>query len=229
MNVNQASSTGPSEPADGSGADAPLDPRAALALYTADKAEARTRSARLGRITYIAWGLAWIVGYGALYVSARQTGARPAAWAFAVLAVVLACAITISTVVGVRSNTQIVGPSAKSGAFFGWSFAIAFVGGMQMAALIASRYGLSPEAADVLYNCLPALLVGTLYMSSAAVWKSTPMFVTGVIFVVMAVAGSLAGVPDGYLVMSLLGGGLLLLAGLVDAITASRRKARATP
>jgi len=187
-----------------------LDPDKAFKVYLQQSKRASLDLSVASRGNLIIWGVAWLVGYGALWVSARQTTAAPEPWAFVVFGVCLAGAFVLSAVLGARSARQVSGPSALAGALFGWAGFLAFGGGMTMTAIICLRYGLSGEATGVLYNAVAALILGILYLTGGALWSDRTMYIVGATMIVLGVIGTVIGVPTGYLAMALIGGGLMI-------------------
>ena len=193
-----------------------IDPAEAMSIYRDGKTRARSATIGISRLMMAIWGVTWLIGYFCLWLSSASRDGEPAVWAYVVFFALLAVAGVISTVAGVRASKHggVVGPTALAGALYGWSWALTFGGGMAIASLLVARYGLSGPVVGVLFNSLAALIVGSLYMTGAAVFKELSMFVIGSVFVVIGVIGAIVGVPTGYLVMALAGGGLMV-AGVV--------------
>jgi len=187
-----------------------LDPRSAYTLYLKEGMRATVDQSRVSRVTLILWGLAWLVGYGTLYIGALTSGEMPPAWAFWVFGICLVIALVGSTVIGVRSGQRVTGVSQTAGMLYGWAFAIAFVGVISMITVIVTRYDLSGEVTSVLYNSVSALIVGCLYMAGGAMWRDRTMYQVGVGMIVLGLVGALLGIPNGFLAMALVGGGLML-------------------
>jgi len=198
--------------------DEALDPAAAMNLYRTGRARARTAGTDLSRLWMATWGVAWLVGYLCLWAGSRMRDGEPPAWAAGVFFGLLAVAAVVSMVAGLRSSRRVVGPTALAGALYGWSWFVAFGGGMTILALVVNRYDVSGPAVAVLYNSVVALIAGSLYLAGSAAFKEPAMFAIGTVFVVLGVIGALAGVPAGYLVMALAGGGLMLIGFVVATV-----------
>ncbi len=193
------------------------DPASALSIIDAQRARAgATRPS--GAVLFGLWGAVWLVGYGALWVTAREDGSPsgPAA-AVAVAGGVLAVVVTI---VHVQHRTRgIAGASARQGALFGWAWPIGFVA----QSLIVSGLGRAGAPDDVLAlaaNAIAALVVGLLYVAGGLLWSSTAMYLLGAWMALVGAAGATAGLPGTYLVMALAGGGGMLALGVVEAVRA---------
>jgi len=201
-----------------------LGPADAMGIIRDGKARARTASTTMSRLMMAIWGMAWLIGYGCMWLGSRSSGGQTTVWAYAVFFTLLVLAAVTSTAAGVRASRRegIVGPTATAGALYGWSWFVAFAGGMAIAGLLVARYGLTGAVIAVLFNSLAALIVGALYMAGAAVFREPAMFVIGGVFVALGVLGTVVGVPAGFLVMALAGGGLMLVGVVVETLRAHR-------
>ena len=204
--------------------DEALDPAAAMNLYRAGHARARTAGVDLSRLWMLTWGVAWLVGYLALWVGSRARTGEPPAWAYGTFFGLLVVAAVVSTAAALRSSGRVAGPTALAGTLYAWSWFVAFGGGMAILALVVNRYDVSGPAVPVLYNAVVALIVGSLYLAGSAAFKAPAMFAIGTVFVVLGVIGALVGVPAGYLVMALAGGGLMLVGFVVATVLAARTR-----
>jgi hypothetical protein len=220
----------PCEPDASTPPDPPLDPGAALNLTREAASRVAAFDSSISRLATGLWGVVWLFGYGALWFGARTTG-RPPAWAFIVFFGLVITGYVICAVVGSRRGGDVVGPSALAGALYGWSWMVAFGVGMSTAGIIVSNYGLSDQATGVLFNAMTAILAGTLFMAGGAIFKEPAMFAFGAVLGVLAPVSALIGVPAGYLLMALVGGGLLLVTYAILTVQAHagrRPKRRAT-
>lgn len=206
--------------------DAPLDPAESLRLIREQQDRARTATEPDGRQLYLAWGVAWLVGYLCLWASARQEdgGTQPASWAFAVFggAIVSAVAFTIVHTVTRTAGTR--GVSARTGMLYGWSWMLGFLAmGFVLGGL--ARAGASEDVMSLASNALACVVVGLLYLGGAAAFQDTRLFVLGVWVLLVAAVATFAGLPLTYLVMALLGGGgFLVMAGIEHLLRARRRR-----
>ncbi|MDR2975433.1 MAG: hypothetical protein LBV00_12130 [Propionibacteriaceae bacterium] len=204
--------------------DETLDPAEALRLYADETERAKHSDVAITRLNLAAWGVAWLIGYGALYLGAQQTQNMPPAWAFIVFNLMIIAAVVVSAIAGIRQGTRTIGPSRMAGAMWGWSWFIGFVAGTSMIGIVAARYTLDGEVLGLLMNSMAALLVGVLYTTGGAVFKQWSMFIIGTAFVALALAGVLVGLPLGYLVMALVGGGIMLASVVVVTIWSSKAR-----
>lgn len=206
--------------------DEPFDPAASLRLIREQQERARSATEPDGRLLYLAWGVAWLVGYLCLWTSSRDQGSgeQPEAWAFAVFggAIIAAVAFTIVHSVSRRAGTR--GVSARTGALYGWSWMLGFVTlGLVLGGL--ARAGASDEVMSLASNAFACVVVGLLYLGGAAAFQDTRLFVLGVWILLVAAVATFAGLPLTYLVMALLGGGgFLVMAGLEHLLGLRRRR-----
>lgn len=202
--------------------DVPLNPADSLAIIDAQRALTRARSEPDPRLLFAIWGIAWLVGYLALFTTARSSSEhQPAVWSFVVFALAIAAAIVSTIVHVIRRTAGLQGVSARSGAMYGWSWSIGFVG-IYLIASGLQRAGAGPEVMSLTWNALPVLLVGVLYLTGGALWQTTVMYALGVWFVLLAGVATVVGLPNVYLVMALAGGGGMLV-GALAAHLARRR------
>lgn len=197
-----------------------LAPDAASAL---DIIRAQRHAVRDGfepdtRVLFGAWGVAWLVGNLLLYSTARgSAGNTPAGWSFAIYFVLLAAAIAVTIVHVVRRSAGVAGPSSTSGAMFGWTWTIGFIGIYLIMTGIMNA-GANPEIINLGWSSLSCLLVGVLYLAGGALWHSRVLYVLGAWIVLVGGASTLAGLPGSFLVMALAGGGGMLVGALVSHV-----------
>ncbi len=162
------------------------------------------------RILFGAWGIAWLVGYGALWWTAQATSDQtPTALAFALFAFLLVAASVVTAVHTSRRAAGVRGASAKTGEMYGWSWAVTFLA-VSVVLGSLSRFDIPPQQFAVIANVIPALLVGALYMAGAATYRETSWFVLGAWISAVGAVATVIDMPTAYLVMALAGGGVML-------------------
>ncbi len=202
--------------------DTSLDAAATLALIHAQQQHVRDRGEPDARLLFAMWGLAWVGGYLALYLTARTSPTlEPAPLAFAIFGAALVAAAVGTVVHVLRRSAGVRGPSATSGAMFGWSWFLGFVAVYLVNTGIVNA-GASPEVIAIAWNSTSCLLVGVLYMAGGALWQEKPMFALGVWIVVVTGAAAVVGMPWTYLVMAVAGGGGMLVLALGDHVRRAR-------
>ena len=163
------------------------------------------------RILCGSWGLAWLVGYGALWISARAEGdATPSNGAFVVFVALLIAATVMTAVHTARRASGLRGASATTGAMYGWSWAATF-SAVGLVVGSPSRFDLPREVYAAIANVIPPLLVGALYMAGAATYRNWSWFFLGAWIVVVAAFATMLAMPITYLAMAV-AGGLVMLA-----------------
>ena len=186
----------------------------ALAIIAAQRlraADVRPSSA----LIYGVWGAVWLVGYGAMWLTARDDDTPSvAAGVVAIAGGVLALVVTIVHIT--RRTRGIAGASARQGAMYGWAWAIGFLAQSMIVGGLA-RAGASNDVTALAANAIAALVVGLLYLTGGVLWRSSAMYVLGGWIALVGAGAALAGLPGSYLLMALAGGGGMLAAAAVEA------------
>jgi hypothetical protein len=196
---------------------APASPAEALRLIDAERADVQRGLTPDPRLTYVPWGLAWLLGHALMFLrfgpDERVLVAMPVALPLIVLYVLLIIALVVSTRAGVRAGRQVVGVSSVQGRRYG----LAWVAGFGGVAAIASRYSgmLPPADVGMLWAALSVAVVGVLFMAGAAIFQARDMFTLGAWITLVNIGGVLAGPGWHSLVISVAGGGGLLVGGFV--------------
>jgi hypothetical protein len=170
------------------------------------------------RLIYWPWGLAWGIGFGLLFLRhGPQEQVRvnlPDALPLITLYVLMIIAFVVSGMAGARANRQVSGDSASRGLKYGLSWFAGFAG----VSVFCVHFGrlLSPPEVGLLWAAASVGLVGVLYLAGSAIWQSRDLFVLGLWLTISNIAGVLAGPGWHALIISVAGGGGLLVAGLVE-------------
>lgn len=202
-------------------ADAPLDPRAALETISEQQAALRRRTLIRSSPLLAAWGLAWLVGYGAGWLGIRPDYTMPAPlWVVYFGCLAAAGAYTCTYIV--RRARGMRGSSNRAGVRYGTAWAGGFVLGMAVmgrtGAFLASLG--TPEAAEagmILGNAVPCLIIGTLFVACSAIWDEPVMAWVGGWLLAVTTVATLVGGTGLWAIMSLAGVGVLVVAA-VDAL-----------
>ncbi|GII00286.1 hypothetical protein [Planobispora takensis] len=166
---------------------------------------------------YLAWGVAWFVGFGAFFLRDGLSGtpylAIPLGVTLALLFGLMALAMVVSAMTMWQLGSPVRGASQQRGTMYGFSWAFGFLA-MWM---IGVRFGPSlpiPEQ-GLLWSSLSMMVVAVLYMAGGAVWLVRPMFVLGAGVAVLNAVGTAAGPGWHALLMSVGAGGGSIIAGFV--------------
>lgn len=173
------------------------------------------------RVLFGAWGVAWLLGYGALWLASLPSPRLDGGVATAFFTALLLGALTVTALHLARQAAGIRGASAVQGAMYGWSWALSFLGVTALAIAVA-REGVDPVIVQLVMSVVSPLLVGALYMAGAAIWGDRTQFALGAWIALATTAAALAGMPMTLLLMSVAGGGGMLAAAAADAVRRAR-------
>jgi len=207
--------------------DAAEQPDAAEQLRLVTEQRARTEAALVldARVVLGAWGVAWFVGFGVIWLAADRDGGPllpvPRTAAGLLLALLLVAAGTLTAVLSARAGRGVAGASSRTGAIYGWGWLLGFAM-LPTIVIGAQRLGASPEATALLWPAVSSLIVGLMYVAGAAAFGDLAQFAVGAWIMVTTGVGCLLGLPDLYLVMCLAGGGGFLAAAALLAVRQAR-------
>lgn len=195
------------------------DPREMLAMLRAEQERIGRRMAAGVPVILLAWGVAWLVGFGLLWLidGMRPQGvAVPLPVAAVSFAVLMAAALAASAIVGARMGRGIRSSPAAAwtGAVYGLASALGFVGIFTIGSALRAS-GMTPELGNLYYPTMCVFLVGVMYVVAGAIWHNRPSAAMGAWLVVLACVAPFFGYPTHYLVYALAGGGVFLLAAAV--------------
>ena len=191
--------------------DAALDPAAMLALA---RDQQRSVSGRMGAfVPYIllAWGVAWLAGFIALWL-AEGPETLPMAAAAPIIVVLFAGAGVVSIVLGARSSRGV--RTGKDAAFVGVVYGQAWWIGCVAIFVIGQAMvvnGMDAELLGILYPSAYVFFAGLMYLVGGALWRAVPMIVLGVWTIIVSAVAPFAGAPVHYLVFAIAGGGGFLI------------------
>lgn len=211
---------------EGQGEAAGLDPAEMLRMIRQQQEVARDATEPDGRVLFGGWGLAWLIGYLAMWSTARDTGV-PAAWAGWVLAGCIVGATGLTVVHSVTRTSGTRGASARVGAMYGWTWFLAFMAfGVLLGAM--GDAGASTEVQAIAANGFACVIVGLLYLAGGMLFEESRMYAIGGWMLVTAVLAAFAGMPNTYLVMAVAGGGGFLAMVAVEQVIRARRRSPGT-
>jgi hypothetical protein len=198
--------------------DDPVDPAEMLRLLqTQQDRVARSMAAYVPAIL-LAWGIAWFVGFGMLWlIDGGKPGLSvPLPVAVIVFVVLQVAAIVASAILGARGQRGI--RSTPEAGFTGTVFGIAWVVGFISlfvfgTALIVN--GMPRELANIFYPTGSVLFVGIMYILAGGIWHARPPLWMGAWITLVALVAPYFGYPTHYLVFALAGGGGFLVSALV--------------
>ncbi|MEG8104632.1 MULTISPECIES: hypothetical protein [Actinomyces] len=204
----------------------PAGPDEALAVIDAQRSAFLKRHGIKATPLLTAWGLAWLVGYAALAFYRRPDYGLPLA-PYLFFCGCLAVALLFTFAYVVPKARGIRGRSSREGTYYGLAWAL----GMPLGAIILSRVNAflatlntsqANEVSGVVSNAVPCLVVGVIFLMSAALWNETVMGVLGGWILLVTLVVTIVGMPWAWWIMSVAGGGGMLVAAVVGAATGSK-------
>jgi hypothetical protein len=169
------------------------------------------------QVMHIAWGTAWVVGYGLLFLRDSPGGRTfvpmPSWLPLTVLFVLLAGAGATTAVLGARVLAREAADehSARQVKWYGTAWLLGFAGLLLTVGKLT--HGLSADATGLLWGATTTGLVGALHMAGSAIWGDRAQFRMGIWVTFINVMAVMAGPGWQALILSIAGGGVFLLAG----------------
>ena len=207
----------------------PAGPDEALAVVEAQRSAYLKRHRVKATPVLVAWGLAWLLGYAALALSRRADYSLPLV-PYLFFCGCLAVALMFTFAYIVPKVRGIRGRSSREGTYYGLAWAL----GMPLGAIILSRVNAflatvntaeANEVASLVSNAVPCLIVGVIFLMSAALWDEMVMGVLGGWILLVTLVVTIAGMPWAWWIMSVAGGGGMLVAAAVSATAVAKRGA----
>jgi hypothetical protein len=208
--------------------DAPLDPAAMYALMQNQQRSIETQMGAFVPYITLAWGLTWLVGFGALWLidGLQPAFSLPLAVAVPIFIGTILISGGFSAWLGIRSGRGMRGntASAFTGTVYGITWSIgAFALGVLGSGL--QSQGMTAEVANFYYPSAYVLFAGIMYIIAAAIWHAIPSLIGGCWLVVIAVAAPFFGYPGHYLFLALAGGFAFIALSIYGAVEQRRMRA----
>ena len=205
----------------------PAGPEEALAVVDAQRSTYLKRHEIKAAPLLTAWGLAWLVGYAALALYREPDYDLPRV-PYLFFCGCLAAALLFTFAYIIPKARGVRGRSSREGTYCGLAWTL----GMSLGAVILSRLnaylaavntGQANEVASVVSNAVPCLVVGVIFLMSAALWNETVMGVLGGWILLVTLVVTIAGMPWAWWIMSVAGGGGMLVAAVVSVAMGTKR------
>ena len=205
----------------------PAGPEEALAVVDAQRSTYLKRHEIKAAPLLTAWGLAWLVGYAALALHREPDYGLPRV-PYLFFCGCLAAALLFTFAYIIPKARGVRGRSSREGTYCGLAWTL----GMSLGAVILSRLnvllaavntGQANEVASVVSNAVPCLVVGVIFLMSAALWDETVMGVLGGWILLITLVVTIAGMPWAWWIMSVAGGGGMLVAAVVSVAMGTKR------
>ncbi len=209
---------------DGDGDAAPGSAADTLKMIREQQATAERSLTPDPRLICWAWGTAWLVGFGLLYLRFGPDGAVtwniPSWLPLTTLFSLMGVSAVITGYAVSRAARQVRGDSATKGMMYGLTWMIGFIGVSVLAAHL-SRFLPDPEV-GLTWAAVSIGLVAVMYMAGGAIWNTWILFLLGSWIGAVNVVGVVAGAGWHSLVTSLAGGGGLIVCGFVAQVARRR-------
>ena len=205
----------------------PAGPEEALAVVDAQRSTYLKRHEIKAAPLLTAWGLAWLVGYAALALYREPDYDLPRV-PYLFFCGCLAAALLFTFAYIIPKARGVRGRSSREGTYYGLAWTL----GMSLGAVILSRLNVllatvstsqANEVASVVSNAVPCLVVGVIFLMSAALWDETVMGVLGGWILLITLVVTIAGMPWAWWIMSVAGGGGMLVAAVVSVAMGTKR------
>jgi hypothetical protein len=163
-------------------------------------------------VLFAVWGVAWLAGDGAIWLSVRDQRpyAGPTPAALMTLVFVLAAATIVSVILVGRAASGVGGLSALRRRLLVFAYLAGFVAILVLEAAI-DHAGASRGVVGVYGAAAPVLLAGVVVAASAAALLDWSVFSLGCWFLVVGAGSGFAGPVAVWAVSALAGGAVLLL------------------
>ena len=205
----------------------PAGPEEALAVVDAQRSTYLKRHEIKAAPLLTAWGLAWLVGYAALALYREPDYDMPRV-PYLFFCGCLAAALLFTFAYIIPKARGVRGRSSREGTYCGLAWAL----GMPLGAVILSRLNAylatvdtsqANEVASVVSNAVPCLVVGVIFLMSAALWNEAVMGVLGGWILLVTLVVTIVGMPWAWWIMSVAGGGGMLVAAVVSVAMGTKR------
>lgn len=202
------------------------DPRTMQALMEDQGRVAVDAQTSFVWIMEVVWGVAWILGYTALWLIDGSDAVRlPLPVAVGIFAGLIGAGVIVSIVLGIRGSAGLesTGEARWQGRVYGISWSVGMVSVYVLGIGLALNDAPS-RLLSIFYASGFSFVAGMMLLSTAALFHSRASLLLGSILVVAALAAPFAGYPGNYLVMAVVGGGAYLVTGIVMAMRAARAR-----
>jgi hypothetical protein len=186
-----------------------------LRLIERERAEAERVLTPDPRLFMWPWGIAWAVGFTLYFLRFGPDGHvfvdMPGWLPLAVLITLFLAAGAVSGIAGAQAGRHVSGPTSAQGAMYGITWSVAFAG----ISLVLSQvtYLLPAAEQNLLWAGVLVALTGALHMAGGALFRDRVLFALGAWVSVVNVVGVLIGPGWHALIVAVLAGGGMLVAG----------------
>lgn len=201
--------------------DAPLDPAAMLALLQGEQSSVQRQIARDVPWILFSWGLAYLLGYGALWLidGLRPTFALPLAVSVVVFIALLVGATVVSVILGSRTGRgrKASSSAAFTGTVYGVTGSAAFFA-MYIFAFALTANGMSESLQTIFFPTAMGIVIAIMYLIAGAIWHAVPSIVMGGGILIVSLVAPFFGYPTHYLVFAIAGGAVFFGGAISTAL-----------
>lgn len=195
------------------------DPATMYALIEEQQNHIAMRQAAILPRMALTWGLAWVVGFLALWLVSGLSPvfSLPVPIAIVIFVAANVVGVGVSTVLGVRANRG-YRPSRRD-AFTGTVYGNTWSVGILAIVLIGwglSTHGMSGELAGFFYPAAVVAFAGIMYVTAGALWHAVPCVVLGLVLVGLGVVSTFLPAPWHLLFLAVTAGGSFLVLAAVS-------------
>ncbi len=167
-------------------------------------------------LVYMAWGLVWLIGYGAMWLSVRgqhpYTG--PSGVSIAAVFVLAGFAIAAVLVIASKAAAGIGGQSVRQRRIIGSTWAIGYLILLITAPAVSSS--VSARTLALISFAGPVVLAGLTYILAAALGRDRPALAAGAWLVIVGTSCAWLAPAAILATCALAGGGALLLMAVIE-------------
>ena len=178
------------------------------------------------RLSYLAFGLAWLIGYGALAVDSGPDPLLdlPGPVPTVLLGAGLVAALVVTGVVIAKAQKEVKGAAALPGTLFGAGWVVGFVALFLLITSLESHTG-DHRVGTVMWATGSALVVGMLYLMGGAIGRDLHQFTLGSYLALVGGAAIFFGLTGMYAALALAGAGGYFIAAALEGrrLAGSRR------
>jgi hypothetical protein len=170
----------------------------------------------------LAWGLAWLIGFGLMFARSGPGGrayvSLPPWLPLAVLGVLLVAAGVSTAALGVRvfGRGDVAPAAVQQAKWYGTAWLAGYLG--LIASVSAVTKGLSDSHMGLVWAVTATGLTGALLMGGSSIWGDRVMLRLGLWVTVVNIAGALAGTGWQSLILAVAGGGVQVVLGARGAL-----------
>jgi hypothetical protein len=209
--------TAPSTAADRAATGARLRPRHAAAPAAPASPEAVRPRVPDNREPYLAWGAAWLVGYGALALAGGDDPvlALPGPLPGLLLVAGLATATVVTALATVRDQRGVTGAAKTAGTLFGAAWATGFTALFLLITALA-RVLDEQLVHTLLWPTGSAVVVGLLYLMGGALHRDHVQYALGTYLALLGAAAVFLDSPGHYFALAVAGTPAYLAAAALE-------------